>query len=410
MPGKIIRVDFEGSQGAQLSARLDLPAGEIRAYAVFAHCFTCSKDLNATRRISSQLASHGIAVLRFDFTGLGSSEGEFASTDFSSNIEDLKIACNWLAENYDAPQILIGHSLGGAAVLAAAPDIESARAVATIAAPANAEHVTKNFSADLADIRETGKAKVTLGGREFTIRREFLEDLENSAVTARLGEMKKALLVLHSPIDDIVGIDNASEIFLAAKHPKSFISLDSADHLFNRHEDAIFAANMIAAWAERYLPAEEAVDVESADSGNVYVRETMNGKFQNVVQSGPHRLMADEPEEMGGMDSGPTPYDFLSIGLGACTSMTLRMYAERKELDIGAISVEISHDKIHAKDCRDCTDEEHDKGGRIDRFERKLSVSGDIDEETRDKLVEIANKCPVHRTLEAQAKISTRFE
>jgi uncharacterized OsmC-like protein/alpha/beta superfamily hydrolase len=409
MAKTIIRAEFNGGQGAELAARLDLPAGAVRAYAIFAHCFTCSKDLNATRRIASELARLGIAVLRFDFTGLGSSEGEFASTDFSSNIADIGAAAEWLRQHYAAPEILIGHSLGGAAVLAAAPDLDSVKAVATIAAPANAEHVTRSFKMQIDDIRETGEAQVTLGGRQFTIRREFLDDLEGRKVTARLGGMKKALLVLHSPMDDIVGIDNASEIFLAAKHPKSFVSLDAADHLLTDNEDAIFTAGMIAAWVGRYLQAEPPETEEKA-SKQVLVRETMNGNFQNVVQAGRHRLIADEPEGSGGLDSGPTPYDFLAIGLGACTSMTLRMYAQRKNLNIGPIAVEVDHSRVHAKDCLDCTDEEHGSGAHVDRFERRISVGGKIDPDLRAKLLQIAEKCPVHRTLEARSKIDTGIE
>lgn len=408
MTATIERVDFEGALGAKLSARLDLPAGKIRAHAIFAHCFTCSKDLNATRRISGELARLGIAVLRFDFTGLGSSDGDFASTNFSSNVEDLCIAAQWLRDNYAAPQLLIGHSLGGAAVLAAAASLPEVKAVVTIGAPADASHVVHNFGAKLNEIRETGEAEVSLGGRNFSIRKQFLEDLDHSAVTQRLSTMKKALLVLHSPTDQTVGIENAADIFMAAKHPKSFVSLDGADHLVSREADAVFVANIIASWVERYLPAEPHEEME-AEHGTVIVRETHNGKFQNAVTSGPHRLVADEPHSVGGMDSGPTPYDFLAIGLGACTSMTLRMYADFKKIDIGTVSVEVDHAKIHAADCAECSQEERDNGGRIDRFERRISVTGDIDEATRAKLVEIADKCPVHKTLEHGAKVATRY-
>lgn len=409
MTATIERVDFEGSQGARLSARLDRPAGKIRGYAIFAHCFTCSKDLNATRRISGELARLGIAVLRFDFTGLGSSDGEFASTNFSSNVEDLRIAAQWLRDNHDAPSLLVGHSLGGAAVLAAAPDLPEVEAVVTIGAPAEASHVTHNFGAKLDEINETGEAEVTLGGRKFKIRKQFLDDLEGSSVTDRLGGMKKALLILQAPLDETVGIDNATAIFTAAKHPKSFVSLDDADHLLSREKDAIFAAGVISAWVERYLPAEQHETVEEG-AGAVFVRETHNGKFQNAITSGPHRLFADEPPEVGGMDSGPTPYDYLAIALGACTSMTLRMYADHKKLEIGTVSVEVDHAKVHAKDCEECAEDERAAGGRIDRFERRVSVTGDIDDQTRQKLLEIADKCPVHKTLEKGAKIATRYE
>ena len=401
------RVGFEGSQGATLAARLDIPAGDIRAYAVFAHCFTCSKDLYATRRIAGELARLGIAVLRFDFTGLGGSQGEFASSNFSSNIEDLKRAADFLRDNYQAPGLLVGHSLGGAAVLAVAADIPEVKAVVSIGAPSDAEHVTKNFAADLTRIEKEGEAEVTLAGRQFRIRRQFLEDLEKSKVTERIRHMKKALLILHSPIDQTVSVDNAADIFMAARHPKSFVSLDHADHLLSSERDAVFAANVISAWAERYLPADSIEEVAGPE--HIVVAETGNGKFQNTVSASGHRLIADEPTHVGGMNSGPSPYALLAAALGACTSMTLRMYAEHKKIDIGMVTVEVEHAKIHAADCVECTDEERAGGGRIDRFERRVSVSADIDEETRKKLVAIADRCPVHRTLEHGARIVTRY-
>ncbi|MEC9343031.1 MAG: bifunctional alpha/beta hydrolase/OsmC family protein [Pseudomonadota bacterium] len=402
------RIEFEGSHDAALAARLDVPAGTIRAYAIFAHCFTCSKDLNATRRIAGELARLGIAVLRFDFTGLGSSEGEFASTNFSSNVDDLKRAADYLRDHHRAPSLLIGHSLGGAAVLAVAADIPEVDAVVTIGAPADANHVVKNFGADLQRIREEGEAQVSLAGRKFAIRRQFLQDLEKSRVTERVRHMRKALLILHSPTDQTVGIENAADIFVAARHPKSFVSLDGADHLLTGERDAVFAARMISSWAERYLD-EDAVD-ESADAPeHVTIAETGNGKFQNTVHAGRHRLTADEPVSVGGLDSGPSPYDLLAAALGTCTSMTLRMYADFKKLDIGMVTVEVEHAKVHAADCAECTDDERAAGGKIDRFERRIAVSGAIDDEVRDKLVAIADRCPVHRTLEHGARIVTRY-
>ncbi len=402
------RVDFQGGHGARLAARLDRPAGTPRAYALFAHCFTCSKDIFAARRIAGELARRGIAVLRFDFTGLGSSEGEFASTDFSSNIEDLMSAVDYLHTHFAAPEILIGHSLGGAAVLAAAADLPEVKAVATIGAPADAHHVVENFRAHLERIEEAGEAEVTLAGRSFTIRKEFLDDLHAQDLESRIAGMHKALLVLHSPLDQTVGIDNASRIYLAARHPKSFISLDKADHLLSAKDDAIYAAEVIAAWASRYVGAGETEADDPAPEGAV-VAETGAGKFQNAVRVGRHRLTADEPAKVGGLDSGPTPYDFLSIALGACTSMTLRMYADFKKLDLGRVSVEVVHGKVHAEDCEDCGDADPSaRGGKIDRFERRISVDGDVDPEMRDKLVEIAGKCPVHRTLEHASAVVTK--
>lgn len=393
--------EFAGSDGSLLAARLDLPPGPARAYAIFAHCFTCSKDINAARRIAGELARLGIGVLRFDFTGLGSSEGEFASSNFSSNVGDLVRAADYLRENYAAPELLVGHSLGGAAVLAAAPEISEVKAVATVGAPADAAHVIHNFAAHETEIRKVGEAEVSLGGRSFRIQRQFLEDLEGSVVTERIGTMRKALMVLHSPVDETVGIENASEIFGAAKHPKSFISLDGADHLLSKSRDAVFAARSIASWAERYLtPVTEEAPTETDTAA--LIRETHNGKFQNAVRVHYHRLLADEPESFGGLDSGPSPYDFMAVALGACTSMTLRLYAERKKLELGTISVMVDHAKVHADD------EAEGASGKIDQFERRLSFSAEIDSDTSDKLLEIADKCPVHKTLEASSKVVTR--
>jgi uncharacterized OsmC-like protein/pimeloyl-ACP methyl ester carboxylesterase len=399
------RASFPGHSGASLAARLDMPNGRVRAFALFAHCFTCSKDLIAVRRIAADLARAGIAVLRFDFTGLGSSEGEFASTNFSSNVADLLAAADWLRENHAAPALLIGHSLGGAAMLAVAADIPEARAVVTIGAPADADHVLANFDADLAKIERDGQAEVTLAGRSFRIARQFVDDVRGVRLAERIKAMRKPLLILHSPRDETVGIDNATAIFIAARHPKSFVSLDGADHLLTREADAAFAASVIAGWASRYLEA-DAPQGQSAIE-HVRVTETGEGKFQNAVQAGPHRLFADEPVSAGGLDTGPSPYDFLSIALGACTSMTLRMYADFKKIPLGRISVDVSHAKVHAKDCADCTDEERGSARRIDRFERVISVEGDLPPDLADKIEEIAGKCPVHRTLEGSSKVKT---
>ncbi|MEO4044635.1 alpha/beta fold hydrolase [Hoeflea sp. CAU 1731] len=408
MASKSVKIEFDGHSGARLAARLDTPDGEVRAYALFAHCFTCTKDFVAARRIAAELARLGIAVLRFDFTGLGASGGEFASTNFSTNIADLRSAVDFLRENYQAPSLLIGHSLGGAAMLAVAGDTPEARAVATIGAPADAAHVLKNFGADLAEIEKRGEAQVTLGGRRFVIQKQFVEDAREVEISRRIAAMKKPLLILHSPLDNIVGIDNATKIFTAAKHPKSFVSLDHADHLISKEEDAAFVATMISAWASRYLPEDAPQGLEEIEA--VRVSETGEGKFQNTVHAGKHRLFADEPESVGGMDSGPSPYDYLSAALGACTSMTLRMYADHKKLDLGRIIVDVSHKKMHAKDCEDCTLQQRENGGKIDRFERVISIEPDIPASLHDKMIEIAGKCPVHRTLESTSHIATRVK
>ena len=412
MGARIERITFTGSQGAELAARLDLPAGPPRAFALFAHCFTCGKDIHAASRIANALTDAGFGVLRFDFTGLGMSDGEFANTDFTSNTDDLVAAADWLRTAHRAPQLLIGHSLGGSAVLAVAGSIAEVRAVATIGAPSGTEHVPRLFSPSPDRIESDGGAEVQLVGRTFTVRRQFVDDLRNHVVTERVAAMRKALLVLHSPIDNTVGIDNAAEIFMAARHPKNFVSLDGADHVLSGVCDAEFAASMIGAFANRYVVDESgALDAPPA-TAPVVVAETSQGAFLNHVVVGRHRLLADEPESVGGFDAGPSPYDFLGAALGACTSMTLRMYADRKKLPLDHVTVEVTHGKVHADDCMECADNERLAGrtGMIDRFDRVLHIAGDdLTDADRAKLVEIADKCPVHRTLSAASSIVTRL-
>jgi len=398
------RFEFPAATGHRLAAVLDLPPGDPVAYALFAHCFTCGKDNLAASRIAQTLSARGIAVLRFDFTGLGSSEGEFANSGFSSNVADLVAAAGHLRRTRKAPAILIGHSLGGAAVLAAAAQVPEARAVVTIAAPSDPAHVTGLFKDQIETIHANGEGDVTLAGRAFKIRREFLEDVAEQRLTAAIASLGKALLVLHSPVDELVGIDNASSIFLAAKHPKSFVSLADADHLLSRRSDAVYVAHVVAAWAERYLDKVPSA-AESADPapGTVVVTETRRGRFQQLVASGRHRLLADEPVAAGGLDSGPGPYDLLLAALGACTSMTLRIYAERKGLPLDGVSVSLTHSKVHAQDCESCETKE----GMIDRIDRAITLDGALDASQRAKLAEIADKCPVHRTLESEIEIRT---
>jgi len=402
------KITFTGALGEPLAARLDALPGDIRAYALFAHCFTCSKDIFAAARIASALAERGIAVLRFDFTGLGASGGDFANTNFSSNVGDLIAAAGWLRENRQAPSLLIGHSLGGAAVLAAAPQIEEAKAVATIGAPADPEHVAHNFAPARAEIEAAGEAEVTLAGRQFRIKKQFLEDIASTKLEAAIGSMRKALLVFHGPRDEIVGIDNASKIFLAAKHPKSFISLDDGDHLLTRRADAVYVAEVLAAWASRYLGEADEAEIPSAapaEHGLVVVEETRQGKFTNKVSAGSHVVVMDEPTSVGGLDSGMNPYDLLLAALGGCTSMTLRMYAERKKLPLDKVAVRLTHQKIHASDCAECESTE----GKVDLIDRELEITGDLDADQRQRLLEIADMCPVHRTLESENRIVTKL-
>jgi putative redox protein len=412
MGARIERITFPGSQGADLAARLDLPAGPPRAFALFAHCFTCGKDIHAASRIANALTDAGFGVLRFDFTGLGMSDGEFSNTNFTSNTDDLRAAADWLRRRHRAPQVLIGHSLGGAAVLAVAGDVPEVRAVATIGAPASPGHLTGLLTDSLGEIAATGTAEVELAGRRFTIRQQFVDDLRNHVITDRVATMKRALLVLHSPVDNVVGIDNAAEIFSAARHPKNFVSLDGADHLLTRFPDAAFAASMIGAFADRYIVDESGAADAPRATAPVVVAETSQGTFLNHVVVGRHRLLADEPESVGGYDAGPSPYDFLGAALGACTSMTLRMYADRKELPLDRVVVEVTHGKVHADDCGECAQDGRLAGrtGMIDRFDRVLRIDGDrLTDDDRARLLAIADRCPVHRTLESASAIVTRL-
>ncbi len=359
--------------------------------------------------MARELAERGIVTVSFDFTGLGSSEGEFASTNFSSNVGDILAVVERLRAEVGAPQLLIGHSLGGAAVLVAAPQIPEVKAVATIAAPAEATHVLHNFAADVSRIESEGEAEVRLAGRPFRIRREFIDDLANHHVEASVARMRAALLILHSPTDATVGIENASRIFAAAKHPKSFISLPGADHLLSAHSDARYAAAVIAAWAERYVAAGEAApEMATVAADHVGVRAvSAGGRFGTRLTVGPHTLPADEPKSYGGDETGPTPYDLVSAGLAACTLMTMRMYGERKGWRVDA-TVDVSHGKVHADDCADCADAVAGSDGRIDRFERTIRFGAGTPEEERMRLLEIADRCPVHRTLERGAAVVTR--
>ncbi|MHA7850473.1 bifunctional alpha/beta hydrolase/OsmC family protein [Roseovarius sp.] len=397
------RFTFTGHSGEALAARLDLPEAPHLATAVLAHCFTCSKDIPAARRIAARLAGAGIAVLRFDFTGLGHSQGEFANTSFTSNITDLELAAKALAARGMAPGLLIGHSLGGAAVLAAARRIDSVTAVVTIGAPYDPGHVMHNFHDALEQIDSEGRADVDLGGRKVTIGRDFVESVKAESLTDEIAHLHRALLVLHAPRDRVVGIDNAAEIFMAARHPKSFVTLDDADHLISEAEDAEYAASVIAAWATRYLELKAPAPPPGAPEGIVRVTEADPGGFLQDIQSGPrHHVQADEPEAYGGTDRGMSPYGFLAAGLGACTSMTIRMYARRKGWPLTHVSVDVSHDKVHAQDANTRSE------AKADRFTRVVRLKGDLDDAQRERLLEIADRCPVHRTLERHSEIVTK--
>ena len=399
------RFQFAGTDGHMLAAALDLPDGPVRATALFAHCFTCSKDTLGAKRIAAALTARSIAVLRFDFTGLGSSEGDFANSTFSSNVADLVLAADHLRDRGQAPALLIGHSLGGAAILAAASQIPDAKAVVTIAAPSDPGHVTHLFGEHIEAIHTHGEVEVQLAGRPFRIKREFLDDIADHNLAAHIAKLRRPLLILQSPTDDTVGIDNATRIFLAAKHPKSFVSLDGMDHLLTKQPDAVYVADLIAAWVARYLDpvVTEAPVVVEQDPRKVVVQETRASKFQQQVTIGPHRLIADEPVAAGGADTGPGPYDLLLGALGACTAMTMRLYADRKKLPMDRVTVTLKHGKIYAKDCADC----ETKDGMLDQIERVIAIDGALDAEQRTRLMEIADKCPVHKTLTSEVRIVT---
>ncbi len=396
------KVEFP-SNGLSLRGALELPEGPVRCYALFAHCFTCGKDVAAASRISRALNDDGIAVLRFDFTGLGNSDGDFSNTNFSSNIQDLLAACDFLRSDFEAPALLIGHSLGGAAVLAMAAQVPEATAVVTIGAPHHAEHVIHNFSASLDAIREQGEAEVTLAGRRFNIKRQFIEDLE-SHEGAGIGRLSKALLVMHAPGDDTVSIREAEKIYLEARHPKSFISLDDADHLVSRRADSDYVARSIAGWASRYLPEPAIPASVTLDKGQVKVEE-LNHRFTQGVHSDNHHWQADEPKSVGGDDTGPDPYEHLLAALGTCTAMTLRMYARHKHIPLQHVEVELEHSRDHFEDCADC----EEGGGQIEVIDRSITLRGELSAEQRQRLLQIADRCPIHRTLHGELVVYSRL-
>lgn len=411
---------FPSARGHELSARLERPEGPVRATAVFAHCFTCSKDLKAARRISRALADRGIAVLSFDFTGIGSSDGEFAASTFTTDVDDLLAAAGYLEQEIAAPTLLVGHSLGGAAVLTAAARLDTVTAVATIGAPADVEHVTHVLDGDLGRVREEGQGEVTIGGRPFTVSAAFLEDLAAQRLTDTVAGLRRAVLLLHAPLDDTVGVDNARLLFEAARHPKSFVSLDDADHLLTDEEDARYAASVIAAWAARYLPdagsaQEPASAMRGAGDAGAYADKRVAAHNSSGLAADVHTrgftLRVDEPASVGGTETGPTPYEYLGAGLASCTSLTLRMYAERKGWPLDEVVTTVDFDQVHAEDCEECTREDgtaHE--GRIERFTRTVTLTGDLDDEQRAGLLRIADRCPVHRTLEGHIHIVTTLE
>lgn len=398
------KITFKNKEGQLLSARIELPKGKTpHQFALFAHCFTCNKNLSAIRNISRALNREGIAVLRFDFTGLGESEGDFADTNFTSNVSDLISAADYLKGNYKSPSLLIGHSLGGAAIIFAGSQIQSVQAVATIGAPASPKHVSHLFSRSLEDIENNEQATVNIGGRPFEIKKQFLQDISEQNLTDSLHKLKKPILILHSPQDTIVGIENASQLYSAAFHPKSFISLDGADHLLSNKADSQYAGSVISSWAKRYLDAPEQKDITTNQQVVVHLGET---GYTTSVSNGKHTFLADEPVSVGGQDLGPTPYDLLLASLGTCTAMTLRMYANRKKWDLREITVHLRHGKEYALDCEDCEEDT----SKLDTLTRLIEVKGNLDEPQRKRLLEIADRCPVHKTLDGQIQFRTELK
>ena len=396
-----VKVEFPGSQGENLSGLLELPDTDPASFVLFAHCFTCGKDIAAASRIAKELVTLGFAVLRFDFTGLGNSDGDFANTNFSSNVQDLVLAAGYLRDQYKAPGLLIGHSLGGTAILKAAHEIPECKGVVTIGSPAGADHVSKQFVCDIDTIERDGEATVQLAGRSFLVKKQFVDDIRDNKDT-NVNTLRKALLVLHSPIDSIVPIEQAEKIFVAAKHPKSFVSLDDADHLLSKKPDAQYAAKTIAAWASRYVSEQSAAQVQKLSNGHVLVSER-DHRFAQDVHSDSHHWIADEPSSVGGSNFGPDPYEHLLAALGTCTAMTMRMYADRKKWPVEHISIELNHSRDHGQDCAECDE----TNPQIDIINRKISLSGSLDDEQRERILAIADKCPVHRTIHNKLVVKT---
>ncbi|MCB0596620.1 MAG: alpha/beta fold hydrolase [Lewinellaceae bacterium] len=398
------KIEFQNAEGEKLAARLELPVDQRPyAYALFAHCFSCNKNLTAIRNISRALSRKGIAVLRFDFIGLGESEGDFADTNFSSNVEDLVQAARYLEEHHQAPALLVGHSLGGAAVICAAHELPSVKAVATIGAPYSPGHVSNRIKEAVENTEDEGIAEVNIGGRPFSVKKHFLEDIREQNLEPKLQKLGRALLILHSPQDLTVEIENAARMYHAARHPKSYISLDGADHLLSGKEDSRYAGEVIASWVSRYVPRpkKEPLKVEK----EVAVRLGKEG-FTTDVMVRRHSLIADEPESVGGNDYGPSPYELVTAGLGACTAMTLQMYARRKKWPLREVRVQLEHFKDHARDSENV----EDPGSKIDYFSRTIEIEGELDEGQRQKLLEIANKCPVHRTMHSPIEVLTELK
>ncbi|WP_300436362.1 bifunctional alpha/beta hydrolase/OsmC family protein [Christiangramia sp.] len=398
-----LEVSFKNSSSKVLKGVLELPTNKKpKNFVLFAHCFTCNKNFHAPSKIGKSLASKGYGLLRFDFTGLGDSEGDFEDTNFSSNVEDLIAAAEFLKKEYVAPTMIVGHSLGGAAALFASKQIDSIKCIVTINAPSNLSHVQKHFETSVDEIEQAGFANIKIGGRSFKIKKQFIKDLKSNEDASALKEIKKSLLIMHSPQDKIVSIKHAEDLYRAARHPKSFVSLDGSDHMLSTKEDSEYVGSVISAWAGKYLKEPKAPELETDHEVMANLGET---GFTTQIIAGNHHFIADEPKKMGGSDLGPNPYELVSSGLAACTSMTIQMYARRKKWTVENVETHVSYSKKHATDCADC----ENKKAKIDNFEREISIKGDLDKKQLKRLMEIADKCPVHKTLSAQAQITSKL-
>lgn len=409
---KIIDLKIVNKAGEKLAAHLVIPADEqINNIAIFAHCFTCSSSLFVVKNISNELIEKGISVLNFDFTGLGHSEGDFSETNFSNNISDLEDVNSFLTETYIAPTILIGHSLGGAAAIIAASQLENIKAVVSIAAPSYVKHITRHFQNFDEIIKEKGHAMLSIGGRPFTIRKQFIDDLEKHNLEEVVKGLRKPIMIMHSPQDNIVDIENAGRLYNNAFHPKSFISLDGADHLVRNKKDAAYIANVIASWVERYVPiaangTNEAIMLKNVDGEQVLVYHETSVPYTNHIYTKTQHILGDEPIDFGGNDLGLSPYELLIAAIGSCTTLTLKLYAKRKEWDLREVYVYLSYAKKHAEEIEN---REPEAMGKLDFIRKKLKLVGNLSEEQIIKLKEIASKCPVHKTVAGKVYFETEL-
>lgn len=401
---KSTKLNIQNKKGLTLQAHLELPANQKpNYYAIFAHCFTCTSSLSAVKSISRALTSHGFGVLRFDFTGLGRSEGEFSDSHFSANVNDLVAVHNYVSEHYESPSLLVGHSLGGAAVLVAASKIDAVKAVATVGAPATISHVKNLFSHNFEDIKDKGNIEVNIGGRPFKIDKEFVEDFDKTDLLSVVKDLCKPLLILHSLIDKIVSINNAEQLYVNAHHPKSFVALDDADHLLSDNRDSQYVGNVIGTWVQRYFEPKENKMIETKGEQLVGHLNLIEDNFTTSIQTKRHTLIADEPISVGGDDFDPSPYEYLNAALAACTVMTLKMYAQRKQWDLQEVFVYLSHSKKHSDDI----DIAVEKEGYLDHISKKLKFVGNLDDKQKQRLAEIASKCPVHKTIASKVVFNT---